>query len=210
MLLKPLDRVPVIDGTKGCTVERVVELSQVNACQTAVALHMRSDLKPHVIHRAQHAAVAGTGEADHAASFQHSFDLGLSKLVPHQRLEQALAEDLIQLLELRFSQARHEHRVQGLVVREQHTLAPVEPQQIGVPACARSGRVNEAVRDFRQQFLRTMNQERHGPGFIPCDGSRARDRLSSGTNESERSENNLVYNVRCPSRLHSSNVKPKR
>ncbi|MGH8569047.1 MAG: hypothetical protein ACREXU_13805 [Gammaproteobacteria bacterium] len=58
-------------------------------------------------------------------------------------------------------------------MREQDTLAPLEPQQIGVPACARSGRINEAVRDFRQQFLRAMYREWHGLGFSPSDGSGA-------------------------------------
>ena len=171
---------PVADGAKGNAVQPLVELDQVHVCQAAVVFHIHSNLKADVVHRTQHAAIAGASEADHAASLQHPFDLCFGKLIPYQRLEQTLAEDLIQLLKLQFSQARNEHRIQGRVVRKQHTLAPIKPQQVGVPAYAGSRRFNEAGRDFRQQLLRTMDQERHRVGFIPCDGSVVRNGLSFG------------------------------
>lgn len=39
----------------------MVKLDQVNVGQAA-ALHMQPDMKPDVVHRTQHAAIAGTGE----------------------------------------------------------------------------------------------------------------------------------------------------
>lgn len=102
ILPKPLDRIRIADSAKGNAVQPIMELTQINARQAAAVLHLPSEMKPDVVHRAQHAAVAGTGAADHAASLQHPFDLRLSELVPQQRLEQALTEDLVQALELCF------------------------------------------------------------------------------------------------------------
>src|SRR3990172_4492479 len=76
---KPLDRILIANSTKGNAVQLVVKLTQVNACQAAVAFHMPSEMKPDVVHRAQHAAVTRTGETDHAASLQHPLDLRLGK-----------------------------------------------------------------------------------------------------------------------------------
>src|SRR3989344_670910 len=58
IFLKPLDRIPVADSAKGNAVQPVVELRQINIYQTAVVFHMQSDMKPDVVHRTQHAAVA--------------------------------------------------------------------------------------------------------------------------------------------------------
>lgn len=133
---KTLNRERIADSAHGNMIQPVMEISQVNVYQTAVVFHIHSNMKPDVVHRTQHAAVVGTRKADHAASLQYPLNLRLGKFVPQQRLEQTLAEDIIQVLELRFRQARHKYRIQGRVVREQRTLAPVDPQQVGVPTLA--------------------------------------------------------------------------
>ena len=90
--------------------------------------HMHLDLKADDVHRTQYAAVAGTREADRAASIQYLFDRVLRKYLPQQRLEKPLAEDLIQLREVRLLQSWHGHRIQRHVVREQYALAALDAQ----------------------------------------------------------------------------------
>lgn len=86
----------IVYSAKGNAVQPVMQPRQICVDQTALILHLQANVISDVVQRSQHATAAKTGEADHATGLQHLFDLRLGKLVPQQRLEQTLAEDLVQ------------------------------------------------------------------------------------------------------------------
>jgi hypothetical protein len=112
-------------------VQRLVQLAEVKMCQAASIADGHLTEERHVVHAPQHAAVRGLGQ-DQLLRAQVSERCWRQALAAEFPLGQ-LGDQTAGCTQVHCAHAWLEDRKQGGGVREQQALAPVKPEQVGIP-----------------------------------------------------------------------------